>query len=288
MIDDATVLKNLTRLVFLCHPYAWEVQFRLGSRDIDTYTWGGFSGREILAMERKVSRRWPGEIQKLGPEEALVVVTMGIADREGEEVVIAPVVKAAREHLNRRGLIVRSRPDPAESLGRLIKQALLDNGYTYDPSSLVTEAWGQSFEGCAPNYSGHAAAGMGLPLGFPMRYDLTFPDAPFAMTAEFVERVPIANTDLSLYLFEGQEGRPFAIYFPGVVRDDEPTRIVRFTADPSQVEFSTKRGERRSVSFWDGTYSIPLHVDGSGDPIYIWGNGVTTGELKECLINIRP
>ena len=275
---------RLRRLVFPSHPYAWELQALRDPERAQTYRWFEFSMADLVAMERKVSSRWPQEVRKLGPHDALIINYFGgrPPDAELENGPIAPLLRAAREHLGDRYLILFGTPSKNE-WGREIQRQLREKGYTYDPATVATESWGQSTEGCVANYAAHFAEGMGLPKGFPMRYELTFPDAPFAMTGKFLERVTLGDSDVSLYLSEGKEGRPFAIFFPGLLRDGEANRYVEFAADPASVEFTNKKGEPVAVPGENGRYRVPLHVDGYGAPVYIWGKGIKAPALKGML-----
>ena len=282
--------RQLERLVFLSHPYAWEL---VSARDPEgvkkgKYNWFDFNSADLVAMERKVSSRWPWEVGKLGSNDALIINYFGgrPPDAELKNGPIAPLLRVARERLGDRYLLLFGTPSKNE-WGRKIQRQLREKGYTYDPATVATESWGQSTEGCVVNFAAHFAAGMGLPKGFPMRYELTFPDAPFAMTANFLERVALGNSDVSLYLSESKEGRPFAIFFPGVLRDGESNRYVELALDPASVEFTNKKGEPVTVPREEGRFRVPLYVDGYGAPVYIWGKGIEVPALKAALVAAR-
>ena len=280
--------RQLERLVFLSHPYAWELQFARHPESAETYRWANFSAADLVAMERRVSSRWPQEVGKLGSNDALLINYFGgrPADAELAKGPIAPLLQAARERLGDRYLLLFGTPS-RNAWGRQIQRQLREKGYTYDPATVATESWGQSTEGCVVNFAAHFAAGMGLPNGFPMRYELTFPDAPFAMTGKFLERVALGDSDVLLYLSESKEGRPFAIFFPGVLRDGESSRYVEFAVDPASVEFTNKKGEPVTVPREDTRFRVPLYVDGYGAPVYIWGKGLETPAFKAALAAAR-
>jgi hypothetical protein len=279
---------RLERLVFLSHPYAWELQFARDPGRAQTYRWADFSAADLVAMERKVSTRWPQEVRKLGPTDALIINYFGgrPPDAELEKGPIAPLLQAAREHLGNRYLLLFGTQSKNEC-GREIRRQLLEKGYTYDPATVAAESWGQSTEGCVVNFAAHFAAGMGLAKGFPMRYDLTFPDAPFAMTGDFLERIALGDSDVSLYLSKSREGRMFAIFFPGVLRDGESNRYVEFAADPASVEFTNKKGEPATVPRVDGMFRLPLYVDGYGQPIYVWAKDIEAAAFEATLAAAR-
>jgi len=285
--EDASP-RRLEHLVFLSHPYAWELQFARDPEREKTYRWANFGAAELVAMERSVSSRWPQEVRKLGAKDALIVNYFGgrPPDAELEQGPIAPLLRAAREHLGDRYLLLFGTPSRNE-WGREIQRQLRERGYTYDPAIVPTESWGQSTEGCVVNFAAHFAEGMGLAKGFPMRYELTFPDAPFAMTGNFLERVALGDSDVSLYLSESKEGRPFGIFFPGVLRDGESNRFVEFATDPASVEFTNKKGEPVTVLREEGRFRVPLYVDGYGEPVYIWGKDIQALALKAALAAAR-
>ena len=280
--------RQLERLVFLSHPYAWELQFARHPESAETYRWANFSAANLVAMERRVSSRWPQEIRKLGSKDALILNYFGgrPPDAELEKGPIAPLLRAAREHLGDRYLLLFG-TQPRNEWGREIQRQLRERGYTYDPAMVLTESWGQSSEGCVVNFAAHFAEGMGLAKGFPMRYGLTFPDAPFAMTGNFLERVALGDSDVSLYLSESKEGRSFAIFFPGVLRDGESNRYVELVVDPASVEFTNKKGEPVTVPREEGRFRIPLYVDGYGLPVYIWEKDIKAPALKAALAAAR-
>jgi hypothetical protein len=274
-------------LVFLSHPYAWEHQFCGNPEAAAKPCYAGYTGAEVVAMERRVSRLWPDEIRRLGPDEAMVINGPGWnnARLAGADGSLRPAWDAVQKHMQDRLLLTNS--DPGESFGRKIVEQFRSRGYVFDPRTLVGEGWGQSFEGCVPRWAGGIAAAIGMPRGIPMRYDMTFPDAPFAMTGKFVQRLAIGRTDVNLYLFVAKDQRPFGIFFPAVIRDNEPPRFARFTADPNGVEFTTKRAEPFPLRSQGGTFAVPLNIDGRGDPVYIWSKGLASREFKSALADAR-
>ncbi len=280
-------LRLLRRLVFLSHPYAWECQFSGNPEAAARPRYAGYTGAELVAMERRVSRLWPDAIGRLGPEDAMVINGPGwgnprLAMTDGS---LRPAWESAEKHMGDRLLLTVS--DPGESYGRKILEEFRSRGYAFDPRTLAGEGWGQSFEGCLPRWAGGIAAAIGMPRGIPMRYELTFPDAPFAMTGKFVDRLAIDETDVYLYLFASKEQRPFGIFFPGVIPDNGPPRFARFAADPTRFEFTTKRAEPFPIRAQRGTFAVPLNIDGRGDPVYVWSKGLAAPEFKSVLAVAR-
>ncbi|NUQ66096.1 MAG: hypothetical protein HUU20_26845 [Pirellulales bacterium] len=273
----------LKRLVFVSHPYAWETQFIGQTEALAQPRWGGFTGGELVEMERRVSRRWPEEVSQCGPETALVIngFSPDHAARIKADGPLGTIWEAGRKHLGDRCLITAD--SPGEAYGRKIVEQLRERGYAFDPGTLVGEGWGQSFEGCLPRWAGGVAAAIGMTGGIPMRYEMTFPDAPFAMTGRFVDRLRIGQTDVYLYLLASREGRPLGIFFPGVIRDSEPQRFAQLCLDPEKVEFTTKRAEPYAIQPQGKRLAVPLNIDGRGDPIYVWSKGLAADAFQKAL-----
>ncbi|NLX99351.1 MAG: hypothetical protein GXY83_24705 [Rhodopirellula sp.] len=267
--------------MFVSHPYAWETQLLGRTEELTQQRWGGFTGAELVEMERRVSRRWPEEISQCGPETALVINGFNTNHAKRIDGPLGTIWDAGQKHLGDRCLITAD--SPGEAYGRKIIEQFRARGYVFDPCTLVSEGWGQSFEGCLPRWAGGVAAAIGMPGGIPMRYDMTFPDAPFAMTGRFVQRLRIGQTDVYLYLLASRDGRPLGIFFPGVIYDSEPRRFARLALDPEKVEFTTKRAEPYQISPQGKSLAVPLNIDGRGDPIYVWSKGLAANVFKNAL-----
>ena len=154
--------------------------------------------------------------------------------------------RAAREHLGDRRVVELFLARPTNAAGREAAAMMAVRGLKYDPQTVATEAWGQSTEGCVQWFASHFAVGLELPRGFPLRYSLTFPDAPFCMAVggtDFVERIVVQDSDVSAYVFRTAAGQPFALLVPGVMRDDQGARTIRLRAAVGAINFSNKVGQ---------------------------------------------
>jgi hypothetical protein len=297
-------------LVFLSHPFAWEEQ----AHDGGERAWGGFSAEQLVAMERQVSDRWAGAIRSLGPTAALVINCMpSVKDedlRQADQAAAAATVNAsrasarlvavARAHIGSHRLVVLSGssqiggPDgapsgvvlPTSAWGREIRRLLQSHGLQYDPATVRAEVWGQSSEGCVQWYAARFAAALTLPRGFSMRYDLTFPDAPFAMVGQHVETLlacscepkaaesNCSRRDVVAHTFRSKsEERPFAVFIPGVVLDDEPVRTIVLRAAANAVAFTNKA-------------SAPAAVEATGTGIWT-AEGMEVFDFTVRLVEIE-
>ena len=248
--DDSMV----TELVFLSHPFAWELQGRnLGPDELEADNrWGGFSMAELIAMEQQVSSAWVPAVRALGRGAALLINHMVSEDgvRRGHSP-SSQLSRAARELLGDRRVVELYLAPPTNAVGREVASKLAARGLKYDPRTVTTQAWGQSTEGCVQWFASHFAVGLGLRHGFPLQYSLTFPDAPFMMRGEFRERLTVQQAphrqgtgDVSAYTFLSATRQPFAMLLPGVMRDDQGPRTVRLRATAGAISFSNKRGEQ--------------------------------------------
>eukprot|EP01051_Picozoa_sp_SAG22_P018244 SAG22_NODE_3018_length_2021_cov_1.543704_1_plen_425_part_10 len=254
-------------LVFLSHPFAWELQAEELGKD---HTWGGFTLAELIAMEQEVSARWIPAVRSLGRGAALLINHMvpeeEVVHGSGPSSLLS---RAARSHLGERQVVELYLAAPTNAAGAEAAEMLAARGVSFDPETVATEAWGQSTEGCVQWFASHFAVGLGLPRGFPLRYELTFPDAPFCMRGQFVERLPLRSsrsrssssfspTDVSAYLFRSAAGQPFALVVPGVMRDDQGPRQVRLQAPVGAISFSNKLGDPLAVG------RVARHGEGEG------------------------
>ena len=249
--DDSLV----TELTFLSHPFAWELQGQgLGPDELGADNrWGGFSLAELIAMEQQVSSKWVPAVRALGRGPVLLINHMVPEDEvQRGHGPSSQLSRAAREHMGDCRVVELYLAPPTNAVGREVASMLAARGLKMDPRTVVTQAWGQSTEGCAQWFASHFAVGLGLHRGFPLQYSLTFPDAPFMMRGEFRERLavqqaPQGSDDVSAYLFLSATGQPFAMLLPGVMRDNQCPRTVRLRAAAGAVSFSNKRGEQLVV-----------------------------------------
>ena len=238
---------NVSRLVFLSHPFAWELEWNA----LPDQRWGGFTMPELVAIERKVSSRWVAELEALDPRTTVVIInyTKDQVEVEHGSGPCTVLSRAARAHFGMRLLELYLTP-PTNYIGRQLGETLAQRGLMFDPDRVETEAWGQSTEGCVQWFASHYACGLWLPRGFPIRYDLTVPDAPFCMLGRFVQRLSVPHTDISGYVFESAAvGRqPFVLLAPGVMRDQQRPRVVRLRAPTGSLAFTNKQGVPLSIT----------------------------------------
>lgn len=269
-------MQQVDHVIFVSHPYAWKSQYPNGGSNV---VYGGFTGTQLVGMEGDVANRWLAAVSQADSHTA-IVINGASSSHIAPDGPMAPLFQAVQQHMPGRSLVTIQ--NATESYGPHIVQQFQALGCTISPQA-TWEAWGQSTEGCAPNWAGHIAAGLGITQGIPLEYNLTFPDAAFAMTGTFLQRINLGGTDVYGYISQSQSGTPFAIYFPGVAHDTQAQRYVSLTASASAVSFTNKQGAAVTVSHSGNNYYVPLGVD-PAVPVYVWANsGTSLSDFENVL-----
>jgi hypothetical protein len=115
-----------------------------------------------------------------------------------------------------------------------LRVALEQRGLSWAPETLEVISWGQAWDGCLAKYSMMMPRYLGVERTPDVRADLCAL-AGTPRPGRFVERVRMAR-HVSLYLFEGADGRPTAQFFDGLRAIWEPPHVALIDADPRDVE----------------------------------------------------
>ncbi len=270
-------MEHTDRVIFVSHPYAWRSQYPGRGEQV---VYAGLTARQLVEMENAVAARWLEAVAHAGPRTAIVIngYSNDPAVRESQ---MGPLLEVVRRCMPGRSLITMH--DANEAMGRHIVEHFRSTGRPIDDRT-AWEAWGQSTEGCVPNWAGHIAAGAGVGRGIAMEYEMTFPDAAFAMTATFLKRKRIGDTDVCGYLSRAKDGELFAIYFAGVIHDFEAPRHVLLPAGTTAVHFTDKLGGPVELPHTAGCFRVPLGV-APVKPVYIRAGRAVTLEQFEGLLD---
>jgi hypothetical protein len=277
---------TINHIIFLTHPAAWSYfalhpdQYCTGCTAVPS--WGGYTIDQLVAMEDVVVQRWLEAIRTADSNTAIAV--NGMSSEHLASDVLAPLLQAIQQYMPGRNVVTVQ--NPTESVGPFVVRTLENMGAALAPQ-VTWEAWGQSSEGCGMYWAGHVAAGLGIDHGIRLNYPMTFPDAWFAMTANFLEQVTLGGTDVSCYLSEqAATGAPFALCIPGVIHDDETpgTRYVSLTGSPSSVYFTDLAGNLQVVPYVGDGYRMPLNYWTAEPMLYIWaGEGTSLHDFRAAL-----
>ena len=173
---------------------------------------------------------------------------------------------------------------------------LSKGGHAFDPGNVKIEAWGQAFEGCVAKYSAMIGRYLDLPKPVEIDFNMCIPDARFAwLHSRFIERL-LLEERFHLFLFETDEGEPFALFLDGFHALSEDFYVAEAPIDPASVMLANKCGDvRRPADDGNDHYAaegraripvgIGLHAD--NESLYIFARGMTPADLREALIGAK-
>lgn len=224
-------MNTIRHLIFLIHPCCYE---GIDAAGIRADNLGLFVERE-----RMVRQRWLEELGQRSDDTLLVQLY-------GPETLHAAAVERLGE-----GRAVRLRADfpgdrqMREYYRRLL--AVLDahlrrHDLAFDPATVTSELWGESFEGCAPGYGGAFAEHLGLRLAPKMRFDMTVFDARFLHGATNHEVIAIPDTDVEAWLFQCHDTTSAATFQPRLSAQWLDRRRVALMLDERRLQVCTKQG----------------------------------------------
>ena len=194
----------IDRFVILVHPCAYDA---IGTPLSDPYR----------AREEEVRNRWAGAITPLPPSTFVVQVDYA-QNHTANQLHQWFVDKLGAGRVTRIPVRVvgSSTPGPLkeyyEDINRQIRRQIAAQGLTFDPATVKTIIWGESFEGCAAGYGSAIASYLGLKTPTRFDYKMSVPDAPFLLKATFLQTVPIPASDVEAYLFDLNDGRCAAFF----------------------------------------------------------------------------
>ena len=112
----------------------------------------------------------------------------------------------------------------------------------FDPATVTSELWGESFEGCVPGYGGAFAEYLGLERPPTMRFEMTVHDSRFLHEAKRWEVVPVPDSDVEAWLFECHDGMPAAMFQARLSAQWLDKRPILLTLDATRHQVCTKLG----------------------------------------------
>jgi hypothetical protein len=345
-------LLKIEKIYFLIHP----LLYRAPAPEPTSEDPGSAERYEQYAeYERKISPRWFDSIAQMGPNEVLVVGAPG-CPKDLEEHVTQHLGRRGlviRDVLtNQADLWERLSPEAKTGLGHdllamywkhgfswtsdpltqpiiargwaeRIKETFTRRGLTFDPATVQAEAWGESFEGCVANYARYLGTYLDLAHPIEDNFELTVPDAPFLLTARFLERVPLDHS-VRLYLWECPDSRYVALFQKAQASLGEPSLFVKFPlngmrlevrsrmdrpmwprnlapAPGSAAEAMERRLKKKQTPSWelrrrekgstileeDGLLKVPVPAPWVPDIAYIFVEDSSLDEFRSALVQVQ-
>jgi len=225
---------EVEHLIFLIHPCCYEAL----EREVLLA-----SNMEIYAeRETEVKQRWLAAL-----EQARATLLLQLYGPQS-------LFEAATERLGRaNACYVRAEfpggdqmPEYYRRLTQCIREHLREFELSFDPAKVTSEIWGESFEGCASNYSSAFAELLALKRPPRMRFEMTVYDSRFLYGCRSPEPIPLPGTDIEAMLFELYDRTGAAIFQSRLTAQYLDRRPIRLALDPARTYVCTTTG----VSVW--------------------------------------
>lgn len=342
----------IKKIYFMIHPFCYRVPRPAGYPDTPE---GRGRWDQYVAYEKETSQRWFQKIAAMGPKDALVVCAARVGCpkdlREFAEAHLGPRAVVIEDYLDAPGSDLREQLSPKAKmeLGEELlamfwrygsgwtaqssyltvvargwtarcQQIFQQRGLTFDPKTVRAEGWGESFEGCVANYCRYLGTYFELANSVEDDFGMTVPDAPFLLTAKFLERVPLAH-DVRLYLWAAADGQLVALFQNAKATVGAPALYAQFPLRGLNIEIRNKRNSQlwpgnippangsvaealnrkgKTFSTWDqrrrenesacvehdGALKVPIPILET-DLSYIIAHGTTLTDLRAVLANAR-
>lgn len=256
---------DMERITFLVHPYCYAESHRQAYAESFPH-WEDYHTHELA-----VARRWYQTLDAMGEHD---VVIYHPCYRSQEEKALAAhgearlgkrfITLAMRQKLYTAETLSALAPDIDEafrvrgkypwyahdlrvaafshSYAEDILSAFRERGISFEPSGISLSCMGESWEGCANNWTTMVPPYLGVPGRVKMPYELAVPDTHFLLACRHEKRIEMPF-DTALHLFTDPAGLPIALYVRERVR----------LADPSYYASLALPHERISARIRDGS-----------------------------------
>jgi len=272
---------QIEHLIFLIHPCCYEdlpADSPLHRANIDLF----------VAREREVKARWVDEMAKATSGTVLLQLYGPQA-----------LFQTAVTHLGEAGACyVHAEFDdiPADDPDRLriyyyrltdsIREHFDRFNLHFDLSTVTSELWGESFEGCMSLYGSAFAECLGLRRPPKMRFEMAVYDSRFLAGAQPPQVISLPGTDFEAWLFELYDTTCAALFQPRLTMQYYDERRVRLQLDPARNQLCTPLG----FTVWPKEppyHSTPrepqLVTIRTGDRHWVRGIGMGIDELRQVI-----
>ena len=280
---------QIKHFIFLVHP---GIYIRESPEDIEKYNHGLY-----LAREKECIDLWLDRIKHMGDETFLI--------QHCNEPFYDGYIRPAAGVANSCVLVVPYTPNPSYpdteigrgalqhdfymDIVRCIKSNLQQRDLEYDPLTVTSEVWGESFEGCAPGYGGAFAHGLGLKTLPQMRFEMCVYDTRFLYDARVLEAITIGDADIEAWVFGLHDGTFAARYQSRLSEQWLDRRPITVMLQPSRVLACTTTGH----TIWPEKPAVKVpevaepYTFNTGSTDYVWLRATRMGrsEFTELVAN---
>lgn len=222
---------EIKQIIFLIHPCCYE--------NLDSEAVRKDNLSLFVEREEEVKQRWLDALAEK-PANALFVQLGGPEYLRD----------AAIEHLGEKAVFYPRTPFPESgdlaeyyrALATDFRSHVESNGLRIDVGTVVSELWGESFEGCVPGYGGAFAQHLGLVHPPVMRFEMTVYDSRFLHGARSWEAIRLENSDVEAWLFECYDGTGVAIFQARSTAQWLDERRMSLQLDDRRLQVCTKQG----------------------------------------------
>jgi hypothetical protein len=236
----------IRHIFFLIHPCCYE---GLDATEARANNWQFF-----VDLESQIKAKWLATLATR-PKDTLFVQLCGpeyLVEAGKKELGEAYAVRLA-EPMPEGG----SMHDLYQALVRALHAHLASHKLSFDPATVTSELWGESFEGCVPGYGGAFAQYLSLEQSPRMRFDMTVYDSRWLYGAKEPQILPIPESDVEAWVFECHDGTGAAIFQARHHAQWIDERRVSLDLDTMRIQVWNKRGH----AVW------PSEPWAKGDPI---------------------
>jgi len=180
-----------------------------------------------------------------------------------------------------------------------IQNEFHNRGLIYDPQKVECEAFGEGFEQCAMNWKAMLSHYLGLAKPIENNFELSVTGFSPLINAKFKERIPLEH-DIRLFLWEGSDGSPIALFARARCRLKDPQLFVRIPIDSFPIEVWTlpftkiwpyPNSTESPVQKEGGYLKIAVYNAIRKDPtdgyMYIIGRRIPFDDFRDQLVNVE-
>lgn len=263
--------KTVERITFLVHPYCYAESLRARYAENFPY-W-----EEYHRYELGVAERWHRAIDGMGERDVVVyhpcyesTEEKDLAERCRRRLGDRFFTQAFRASLYTAEILGAIAPDIENAFkirGKYrwhahdlrvaafswayshdVLAAFHERRIAFDPSSVRLRAMGESFEGCANNWSTMLPPYLGVPARMEMPFELSVPDTRFLLACRYVKRVELPF-DTALHLLVEPPNNPVAFWVRERVSLQDVSYCATFGIPPERLSVRIRDG---SVVFAEG------------------------------------
>ena len=128
-----------------------------------------------------------------------------------------------------------------EDLVQCVRDHMATHDLAFDPATVSSELWGESFEGCVPCFGSAFAEGLGLSQPPTTDFAMTVYDTRFLRRARSVEVLTFPKSDIVAWIFECHDRTGAALFQARLSAQWFDKRPIRLRLDATRVQVCTKR-----------------------------------------------